>query len=615
MIVKCGHCGAENPSPADFCRSCGRSTGASPVIAPPSIERFDKLECLLAFVIGLAAMAWIQMNSPHMVGNDSYYHVRMAERLPAWGFIQKFPWLHWTIFRDDFVSHHYGFHILIAPFAIASQWITGDAVAGGKIATIFYSGVTCALLCEVLRRLGVRQRLFWVLLLGAAPYHYWLRMAYTRAEIVEMPMLLLAVMFCMGRRIWLIALLGFVSTHVYLGAVMYPLVALAFLPGDLLAGNRSFRALLPLAAAFAGLLAGIVISPYFPNNVAFLRTQIFETGLGAPDEVGVEWRSYGAWEFLLQAWPYGVVVVGALVLRLESGKPLNSNGFAMLFLNLGFLVLNIKARRFIEYWPVFALLNAADLSNVLRPRPKMARAVPLPESAAPNSAAAPVGYTRRDAEVNIRDRRAFQLIGNTIMAGILIFAAYFTLDVVRQTLQHKLHMPDLVAAMDWLKANSPEKSMVLTDDWDVFPQCFFYNQHNTYAVGLDPVFTNRIYPRLWDRYRIITRGESPSNLKPPPKKTASGPADPGDGNLRVTLDDIRTAFKADYVLVEKNHPDLYRQLSRASDKFEYVFPPARDAAPAAGTTQGAPRVTQPSIQPGISLFRVLPQPAPEKPRS
>ena len=50
------------------------------------------------------------------------------------------------------------------------------------------------------------------------------------------------------------------------------------------------------------------------------------------------------------------------VLRLRSPEPLSARSLGLLLLNLAFLVLTLKGRRFIEYWPVFALINAADLA-------------------------------------------------------------------------------------------------------------------------------------------------------------------------------------------------------------------------------------------------------------
>lgn len=592
-------------------------------------------------------MYYIQSATPWLVSNDSFYHVRMAERLPEWGFIREFPWLHWTFFRENFVSHHYGFHILIAPFVIASERIAGDAMMGGKIATIFYSALTSGLLCEVLRRLGVRQRILWVLLLCCAPWHYWLRMSYTRAQIVEMPLLLLTVIYCMGGRVWLLGLLGFLSTHIYLGAVMYPLVPLAFLPGDALAalsgraglngegrpwGARAkgkliemLRLAAPPAAAGFGILVGMVISPYFPANFPFLATQLFETGLGSPDEVGVEWKSYQAREMLLMSLPYVILWLGAATLRFHSGIALDRRGFGMFFLNIGFLGLTIWSRRFIEYWPMFALLNIADMASVpIARRRRVSQGTPVVRESdlraaevfgrgAESGGGAGVAVVRTDTVTPGGSERASRSawINGVMLALILGVAARYTLLEVRKTVNPSANVPALRDAMMWLKENTPARSMVLTDDWDIFPHCFYFNQHNTFAVGLDPVFTQRLYPRLWDRYRIITRGESPGTL-PPVKKNKSGkplaPLDPNPSDLRVTLGDIGRVFKAEYVLVAADHQPLYRQLIRATDRFELVYPVDLATTMRASESGfvGSTRPASVPRQPAIALFRVLP---------
>ena len=68
-------------------------------------------------------------------GHDSFYHIKMAELLPQRGLLHQFEWLKFCYFTDegqDFVSHHYGFHVLLAPFVALSQRLTGDTLAGAE---------------------------------------------------------------------------------------------------------------------------------------------------------------------------------------------------------------------------------------------------------------------------------------------------------------------------------------------------------------------------------------------------------------------------------------------------------------------------------------------------
>ena len=210
--------------------------------------------------------------------------------------------------------------------------------------------------------------------------------------------------------------------------------------------------------------------------------------------------------------------------RIWSGERLTTRSIGLLILNLLFLALTLKSRRFVEYWPVFAVIHAADLATV------RARSV--------------TGY------------RAWPMAA---VVALLAVAGVVNLRYARVRIAPSYDPGALRGAMEYLERSTPAGSIVFTDDWDIFPYCFYWNHHNHYVVGLDPVFTMGPYPELWERYRLITRGQSPATL-------ASG--------KRTTVADIGKEFAAEYVLVAADHPALYRQLRGDAAQFQLVYPPA-----------------------------------------
>lgn len=522
------------------------------------------LICVLA---APAAALFIQTGSPDLSGNDSYYHVRMAEMLPSVGFVKSFPWLHWTIFRDEFVSHHHGFHVVLAPLVWLSQLLTGSPIWGGKAVSVVGALLTAWLMNLILKQRSAPHPWIWLLLILILPWHFWLRQSFARAPVIALPLLLGATLFMLKRRPLGMAVLGFIFTHVYGGVVLFPLVPAAFVAAAFLARTDLKRPVWCALSACIGLAAGLVINPYFPGNIAFLKTQIFETGLGAPAEVGGEWKSFDAWFLFQMSAPLALVWAGALVKRLRSGARIDAPGLAMLILNLGFLVLTIKARRFVEYWPVFALLDAAFLATI-------------------NSAAKHAGGA---GEIDDRMRRWMDLPGLRLATGVvagvaILMTGAFNVGITRFHARPGHDDAALAGAMANLKTNSPQGSLVLTDDWDIFPACFYHNTHNRYAVGLDPVFTSAKYPEIWERYRIITRGEAPDKVW----------TEPRTGPRLARLDDIRTEFGAEYVLVARDHGKLYHQLMGAQERFERIWPPIATTNPQNGR------------QPAYAVYRALP---------
>jgi len=530
-----------------------QAAGAAPNAAGPSRARL----LLSAGIIGAAAMLVVQSGTPWLVGNDSYYHLRMASMLPETGFPSHFPWLHWTIFRDDFVSHHHGFHALLAAPALVSDWLTDDLILGGKAASVIGLGITAALFAAVLRQLGVPHPLLWTLLLTWAPWHFWMRLAYVRAPIAALPLLLGALWLILRNRPFLLGLMGFVFAQVYAGVVLFPLVPFAMLLGRAVAREPLGRGLVHLGAAAFGVGAGLIVNPYFPQNLRFLWVQLFETGLGSPAEVGSEWKPYDAWFLLKIALPILAVWVVSLIARLRCASRTDGVGFGLLILNLAFLALTIHARRFIEYWPVFLLLNAAEWRR--------------------HVAAEATGAAVRAG------RAASSRAIHTAALALLAAPGIATILMTRAAVGTTYDPGRLRPAMAYLERNSPAGAIVFTDDWDLFPYCFYFNRHNRYVVGLDPVFTMTKYPQLWERYRLITRGQAPSPIH------ATDDSRPPDV---ARLEDIRDAFEAGYVLVAADHRKLYEQLHRRSDVFRRVYPaePWNDA----------------DAIPAFSVFEVLP---------
>jgi hypothetical protein len=521
------------------------------------------LESLGAALVGMAAMTFVQAATRYVSGNDSYYHLRMARMLPDVGFIRQFPWLHWTIFRDDFVSHHHGFHVLLVPFVWLSERLTGQGFLGGKAAAVLAMGITAALFNALLRRLRVPHRWAWVLALACLPWHFWLRHSFIRAPMAALPLMLAALGLVLRRRQVALAVLGFVFVHVYGGAVVFLLIPLAAAAADFALGRGWRTILAPLVAASVGLAAGLVIHPYFPANLRFMYTQLFETGLGAPAESGVEWRPFVTMFFLRIAWPLLALWVGCAVWRVIRGGRVRRVEMTLLLVNLAFFALTCKSRRFIEYWPVFCLLHAAYLhARARRLRWAWSRGLRIGCGAAAAIALALYG------------------LGNLLHA--------------RVEAQPGANVPAIRRAMNFMKERSPAGTLVLTDDWDIFPYCFYYNQHNHFAVGLDPVFTSGPYPALWARYRAITRGQTPVSL----------PADvidvPDAGPAHITLEDVAAEFHAAYLLVCDDHPRLRAQLDERPDLFTLIFPP-RDQAGAAYSHAVRIYEVAPRQQPGTPI--------------
>jgi hypothetical protein len=189
-----------------------------------------------------------------------------------------------------------------------------------------------------------------------------------------------------------------------------------------------------------------------------------------------------------------------------------------------FGLLTLKARRFIEYFPAFALIFAALSVSPLLDR----------------------------AAVNDRVRRLIP-IG---LLAILIAPLIITLTQARAAMADQSKPAETYAAASyWIGQHAQPGAMIFQTDWDDFPRLFFYNPANTYTIGLDPTYMQLYDPALHAEWVKITQGkvEQPSTT-------------------------IQARFGGEYVITDLKHTAFLKQAQNDlglkevfRDKYAVVF--------------------------------------------
>lgn len=594
-------------------------------------------EAALAFCLGFAVMQFIYSATPdpasnlpmNVPGNDSWYHIKMAALLPVIGLPDQFPWLQHTIFADRFVSHHYGFHVYLCPFVLISHALTGSYLPGARWAMAVSFGLVfaaCALLCIQER---VRARWLLLALLLLLPTDFYSRHSYVRAIDLSLLCILVGTLLMFRRRYLGVGIMVFVFTQIYLASFFLVIVAVIHFFSLMLEEGRGREAWQLCLWTAVGFVLGLVIHPYFPDNIPFLWTQIFQSGLTPEIGVGQEWNPYeDVWKFAcgvgVPLWAFAI----ALAVRLRTGPRLSTNQWTMLVASIFFFALMLKARRFVEYWPVFAVL-----ATMMIARPALARwsvllegaergvggatvatviwvmaaavtigtagwlmfawreklmpllawwpgwlllvvagvAVYLPDVSAGGGGAG--GAQAAPGQPEPRGRFSLLALTRTAVtalavACVLTVSSGFVLITVRNWGRGKYNLHEVEAAMTALREASAPGDLVFTDDWDIFPVFFFFNHHNHYSVGLDPVFAYRHDAELWERYVRISRGQAPC------RATAQIPTEDGfmDKSIDVKLEDLRDKFGARFVTADRDHRPLAQDMERAAGLAERVFP-------------------------------------------
>lgn len=398
--------------------------------------------------LGLAALlAWVQWAAAGLVGVDGYYHLKMAALMRG-DLTPSFPWLPLTILNPaDYVDHHWLFHVLLLPFA------GGDLVAGGKLATVLFGAAALTMAAWLLRAQRVPGAFWWAVGLFAASSAFLYRLSMPRAQSLSLLWLLLAAHLLLQRRERWLLVLGVTYVWLYDAFPLLLVVAgIYVLAARLLEGEWRPGALLYPAV---GLALGLLLHPYFPHNLAFIAHHLVAKldPTGVP--VGNEWYPYSTAQLLensgtaLLAFAAGVGALGWSRRRLSLPTAL------MLGLSLVFGALLLQSRRFVEYFPAFAVLFCAFAWQ-------------------------PVLQGRRLP----RSLRA-------LAAVALLTLAAWTGQRARSDLAAEPPPTQLAGAAHWLAANTPPGTLVFQSDWDDFPRLFFHNSRNVYTVGLDPTYLQR----------------------------------------------------------------------------------------------------------------------------
>lgn len=644
-------------------------------------------ELLVVFLIGVALMQYLYSATPDaarglpaaLPGNDDFYHLKMALLLPEIGLPDRLDWLQHTIFAERFVSHHYGFHVYLQPFV----HLFSDPVIGARWAMSVSFGLVLACAMLLLMMEGVGHRWLWLTLMLLLPDDFYVRHTYVRAIDLSLLCLLLGMMCLFRRRYVLLAGVLILYTHIYLGSFFLIVIAgihwigqrigarepdwtgrglapeeAGRRPAPLEAGRRpappyagqepasrvmDFLRLPVLVLIGAGV--GLLTHPYGRGAIGFLRTQIFGSGLTPQVSVGREWNPYeNVWDFALRMGLPMTALAAGITLRLLRGRRLRTSEWTMLLTALFFFALTLKARRFVEYFPMFAVLATAMLASpvlgtgrstvawrglgadrlisgvklllggwgvyasvqyfrgshdvawfigaaalialyllvvielpILLPRRQPARA------AQPTATGGPSAQLSNLHDPSLPPRRmpvsnVAAAAGNAALAvailGALALSAYPVQRRVRSWCEGNYDLPAIQRVMEFVKEQSQPGDIIFADDWDIFPVYFYFNDKNRYVAGLDPMFSYERDPELWERYKLLTRGQAPltTNVKLP-RRDEQGRVEMIEQKITVPLEDIRERYHARFIVVDSDHQPFAHKLDAARGFVRRIYPP------------------------------------------
>ncbi|MBD0372096.1 MAG: hypothetical protein ICV60_14745 [Pyrinomonadaceae bacterium] len=370
---------------------------------------------------------------------DGYYHIKWSsllwEGMRRSVFPPAFVWLPLTTLDPKgYVDHHLLFHILQIPFT----WFL-DLRTAAKVSATLFSTLAVFSCYWLIVRYRIRYALCWLIALLACSAPFLYRMSMAKAPPIAIVFMIIGIYLLFRKKyIWLLPL-AFLFVWTY--SLFVTLVAAASIwPVVVFWSERAFdrrsiwRTLSAPLYTIAGTIAGFVINPYFPKNVwlFYEHVRIKVTAGDFTTSVGTEWYPYESWYFLGSCIiAFAAMLVGYVAYdwtdRRRAARPL----LLMIFSTL-LMIASFRSRRFVEYWPPFAVLFAAfSLQPILEgvknafsrmPRDVIAELEPfLDRDPLPTDAA------RRRA--NFWDEPLLALVSFAL--GIILFFTYYQFTTLR----------------------------------------------------------------------------------------------------------------------------------------------------------------------------------------
>jgi len=491
-----------------------------------TLPRLDKaiwLTGLVLFGLYLALFAAIQFATPNMADNDGYYHIKLAQLIRQEGWRPAFPWLPQTVLNaDDFVDHHFLYHILLIPFTY------GDLREGAKWASVVFPALAFVAGWLLLRGQRIPFAALWSLGFFIVSEAFLYRMSMPRAQAVSLLVLLLVLHVTLtGQYRWL-APLAFLYVWFYNAFPLILMVVGVYVAARWLLERRLDLA--PLAYAAAGLGLGLVVNPYFPDNLLFIYHHFLPKLTDATaTSVGNEWYPYQTWTLVENS---GLAllffVTGAFALGLHERR-IDTRTATAFVLSVLFGLMLFKSRRFVEYFPPFVLIFTALAWTPLIQAWLNGKTWQSNLNLPLDRAIAQVPLLRPGQDWRWR-------ILATGMLVVLLPALWLSVQAARQSMENAKPYQRYAEASAWLRDNTPAGSRVFQTDWDDFPRLFFYNTHNTYTIGLDPTYMQLYDADLYDLWVDITRGR-----------------------VETPAQTIVETFGARYIITDLDHKGFLRQ--------------------------------------------------------
>ena len=461
---------------------------------------------LLVFIVFIILFSIMQFTVPDIIGFDGYYHIKAADIIKKEGFIKEFPWAEHTILSKSYADITILFRILLIPFTFLGLNL------GAKIASILFTSICLIVFYWFLLENKIKYAFFWSLLYLFTSASLMYRFMLTRQMPLAIALLLLTIYFLQKRKYLFLGITSLIFVWFYSGFVFQLFIILLYVILERIFSKKfDYKLILyPLS----GTVVGLILHPYFPNNIFMLYTQIFEVNLVA-NLYNVEWKPWPFFEFIKN----NILVLFYLIISiliLFKYKKINKNKAFYLSLSLLFLVYTLISRRIQEYFIPFSVLTIAFFLNE---------------------------YLEK------LNKKRFLNYFKTGAVIFIIIVATINFILLRKEIINNNILYNYDKCTDWMQNNVPKNSLVFNNAY-TFTYLFFKNPDLRYTHGIDLTYSYLYNAEEFERYMGILQGK-----------------------LKGDVDWILQDYHPDYLLVGKLKQDvqLYNYIISHKKNYKAVY--------------------------------------------
>jgi hypothetical protein len=419
----------------------------------------------IAFLVILSLTQFIV---PNIIGFDGHYHIKTADIIKKQGFIKEFPWAKHTIFADNYADIQILFRIILIPFTFFGLEL------GAKIASIIFGAIAFIIFYWFLTENKINYPLFWTLLYLFTAESLMYRFLLPRQMPLVISLLILTVYFLQRKKYLFLALTSLIFVLLHSTFVFQLLLIVSyFILEKIFSKKFEYKILL---YPFIGIIFGLVINPYFPNNISMLYIQIFKVNFIA-NLFNVEWKSWSFFEFIKNNILVLFYIIASITILMKS-KKITKTQSLYLSLALFFLVYTLISRRMQEFLIPFSILTLSlFLNNYL---------------------------IKFDKNELLKYVKLFSIL-MIVIIGIGNFILLRT-DVIDNNFLFNYD-----SCAEWTKENIPKNSLIFTNAY-AFPYLFSKSSDLIYTHGIDLTYSYLYEPKKFERYMGILQGTSKDDI-------------------------------------------------------------------------------------------------------